>query len=58
MNRHQLRGRINQAKGKAMSFAGKLFRNKSLSGKGHAKNAGGNLQAGYGDLKDETDKSV
>lgn len=58
MNRHQLRGRINQVKGKAMGFAGRLFGNKSLSGKGHAKKTGGHLQAGYGDLKDETNKSV
>lgn len=56
MNRHQLKGRISQATGKVKEMTGRLFGNKSLEGKGSVKKAGGKIQAGYGDLKDDLQK--
>jgi uncharacterized protein YjbJ (UPF0337 family) len=56
MNRHQLRGRISQARGKVREITGKLFGNKSLQGRGRAEKTGGRIQAGYGDLKDDIQK--
>ncbi|MBI3900145.1 MAG: CsbD family protein [Gammaproteobacteria bacterium] len=58
MNSHQLKGRISQATGKLKEITGKLFGNKSLEAKGRAKKTGGKIQAGYGDIKDDTQKHV
>lgn len=57
MNRHQLKGRISQVSGKVKEITGKLFRNKSVGAKGRAQQMGGRIQAGYGDLKDDIQKS-
>lgn len=56
MNRHQLRGRVSQARGKVKELAGRFFNNKLLEGKGRVKKTGGKIQAGYGDLKDDMQK--
>jgi len=56
MNRHQLKGRISQARGKVKEMTGKLFGNKPLEEKGRAKKTGGRIEAGYGDLKDDIQK--
>jgi uncharacterized protein YjbJ (UPF0337 family) len=57
MNKHQLKGRISQTKGRAKELIGKLFGNRSLQGKGSVEKTGGKMQAGYGDLKDDVQKT-
>ena len=57
MNKDQLKGRIEEAKGKVKEVAGKLTRNKSLERKGKIQNVAGKAQAGYGDLKDDIKKA-
>jgi len=54
MNKDQVNGRVAQAKGKAKSAAGKALGNTELEVKGKIQNAGGKIQAGYGDLKEES----
>lgn len=56
MNRHQLRGRISQARGKIREITGKLFGDKRLQEKGRTEKTGGGIQAGYGDIKDDIRK--
>lgn len=56
MNRHQLKGRISQARGKVREITGKLFGNKSVEAKGRAQQTGGRIEAGYGDVKDDIQK--
>lgn len=56
MNKHQVKGRIQQAKGKAKEVAGKIVGNKTLEVKGKVGNAAGKAQTGYGDLKDDVKK--
>jgi uncharacterized protein YjbJ (UPF0337 family) len=58
MNADQVKGRIAEAKGKAKKAAGKATGNKELERKGNLQKAGGRVQAGYGDLKDEIKKSI
>ena len=57
MNEDQVKGRVNEAKGKAKKAAGKAVGNKKLERKGKRHSAGGKLQAKYGDLKEDVKKS-
>ena len=54
----QVKGRIDEEKGKAKKAAGKATGNKDLEQKGNIQKASGKVQAGYGDLKDEIKKST
>ena len=56
MNKDQIKGRINEAKGKVKEVTGKIVSNKKLEEKGKAKSTVGKVQAGYGDLKDDLKK--
>lgn len=56
MNRHQLTGRISQARGKVKEMTGRLLGNKPLEEKGRVEKTSGRIQAGYGDLKDDIPK--
>jgi uncharacterized protein YjbJ (UPF0337 family) len=58
MNTDQVKGRINEEKGKAKKVAGKATGNRDLERKGNIQKATGKAQAGYGDLKDEIKKST
>ena len=58
MNADQVKGRIDEEKGKAKKAAGKATGNKDLERKGNIQKASGKIQAGYGDLKDEIKKST
>jgi uncharacterized protein YjbJ (UPF0337 family) len=58
MNTDQVKGRINEEKGKAKKAAGKATGNKDLERKGNIQKASGRVQAGYGDLKDEIKKDI
>jgi len=56
MNKDQVEGRINEAKGKAKVIAGKAVGNEALTGKGKVEQAVGNIQKTYGDLKEDLKK--
>jgi uncharacterized protein YjbJ (UPF0337 family) len=53
MNKHQVEGRIDQAKGKVKEVTGRLVGNDRLAREGLADQAAGRAQAGYGDLKED-----
>jgi uncharacterized protein YjbJ (UPF0337 family) len=58
MNTNQVKGRIDEEKGKAKKAAGKITGNKDLERKGNIQKARDKVQAGYGDLKHEIKKST
>lgn len=58
MNKDQVKGRINQAKGKGKELAGKTVGNKELEQKGKAQKLGGKVQAGFGDAKKDLKDSL
>ncbi len=51
MNKDQVNGRINEAKGAVKEVAGKAVGNKDLELKGKIQNSAGKVQASFGDLK-------
>jgi uncharacterized protein YjbJ (UPF0337 family) len=57
MNKDQVKGRIDIAKGKVKEVAGKVTGNKDLELKGKMQNAGGKVREGYGDMKRDLKKS-
>ena len=57
-NKDQIKGRINEAKGKIKEVAGKLVGNKEMEVKGKLKNQAGKVQAGFGDIKADIKKTV
>lgn len=57
MNKDQFKGRTKQAKGRVREISGKLFRDKLLEKKGRSQKIGGMIQAGYGDFRDELQRS-
>ena len=56
MNKGQLKGRLNQAAGKAKELAGKVTGSKTTEAKGIAQKNAGKAQAGLGDVKEEMKK--
>ena len=58
MNKDQVKGRVDQAKGTAKNAAGKAAGNKDMEQKGSMQKAGGKVRAGYGDLKEEIKKTI
>lgn len=58
MNTDQVKGRIDEEKGKARKAVGRATGNKDLEQKGKIQEAKGKVRAGYGDLKDEIKKNV
>jgi uncharacterized protein YjbJ (UPF0337 family) len=58
MNTDQVKGRVDEEKGKAKKAAGKATGNKELEQKGNIQKASGKVQASYGDLKDEIKKTI
>jgi uncharacterized protein YjbJ (UPF0337 family) len=57
MNKDQVAGRAKELEGKVKEVAGKVVGNKTLEVKGKIENAKGHVQAGYGDLKSDINKS-
>jgi uncharacterized protein YjbJ (UPF0337 family) len=53
MNKYQAKGRIEEAKGKAKVIAGKLVGNDDLARKGQIQKSAGQVQAAYGDIKED-----
>ena len=58
MNKDQVKGHIEEAKGKVKKVAGKLVGNKELEQGGIIQNAAGQVEAAYGDLKQDIKKVV
>jgi uncharacterized protein YjbJ (UPF0337 family) len=58
MNKDQVKGRIEEAKGKVKEVAGKAVGNRDLEQEGKIQNVGGKVQAGYGDLKEDIKKAI
>ena len=58
MNKDQVKGRINETKGKAKKVAGKVLGDKDLELEGRVQSSIGSVQAGYGDLKEDIKKAI
>ena len=58
MNGDQVKGRIDEAKGKARVVAGQVIGNKRLEQKGTIQNYRGTRRAAYGDLKKNIKKII
>lgn len=53
MNKDQIKGRTESAKGKVKDVAGKAVGNEKLQGEGKAEQVKGKVQSGYGDVKED-----
>lgn len=58
MNKDQVEGRVDQAKGKVKEVAGRVTGNESLEAKGMAEKTGGKVQSGYGDTKEKAKDAI
>ena len=58
INKDQVKGRVEEVKGKVKEVAGKIVGNKDLEEKGKAQKIGGEVQADYGDLKEDVKKAI
>lgn len=58
MNKNQIKGRIDQAKGKVKQVTGRIFGNKELEQEGRVQKAGGKIESGYGDVKKDIKDSI
>jgi uncharacterized protein YjbJ (UPF0337 family) len=58
MNKHQVEGRIKQAKGKGKDVVGKAVGNEQLQRAGTVEKLSGKAEAAYGDLKKEVQKNT
>ena len=57
MNKDQIKGRIEKAKGQARELAGMIAGNKTMEEKGRIGKTLGSVRARYGDLKQDRKKS-
>ncbi|MGQ2996833.1 MULTISPECIES: CsbD family protein [Variovorax] len=58
MNKDQVAGRVDQAKGKLKEVAGKVVGNEKLEGEGIADQAAGKVQSTYGDVKEKAKDAI
>jgi uncharacterized protein YjbJ (UPF0337 family) len=58
MNKDQVKGRVEQAKGSVKETTGKVVGNPNLRGEGAIDKAAGKAQATYGDLKEKVKDAV
>lgn len=58
MNKDQVSGRVEQAKGKLKEVAGKVTGNEKLESEGVVDQAAGKVQSGYGDAKEKVKDAV
>ena len=58
MNKDQVKGRVEEAKGSIKEAAGKAVGNPNLQDQGTVDKAAGKVQAGYGDAKEKVKKAV
>jgi uncharacterized protein YjbJ (UPF0337 family) len=57
MNKDQVKGRVNEAKGKIKEVAGVLVGNETLEAKGKVQRIVGQAQAAFGDVKKDVKDS-
>lgn len=53
MNKEQVKGRVEEAKGKAKEVAGIILDDEDMELKGNVQKNVGKLRAGFGDLKED-----
>ena len=58
MNKDQVKGRVEEAKGKIKEVTGHAVGNPDLEDRGTVQKVGGNLQKNYGDLKQDVKDSM
>ncbi|NMG29679.1 CsbD family protein [Aromatoleum evansii] len=58
MNKDQVKGRIEEAKGKMKEVAGRVSGDKKLEREGKIQNISGKVQAGIGDLKEDIKDAI
>ena len=58
MNKHQVTGRVEEAKGAVKEAAGKLVGNKELEAKGMLEKNAGKAEAKAGDVANKVEKAV
>jgi uncharacterized protein YjbJ (UPF0337 family) len=58
MNKDQLAGRMEEAKGNLKEVAGKAVGSEKLEGKGIAEQAAGKVQKTYGDVKERAKDAI
>ena len=58
MNKDQVKGRVEEAKGSVKETAGKVVGNPNLQTEGSVDKAAGRAQATYGDAKEQIKKAV
>ncbi|MCP1676023.1 uncharacterized protein YjbJ (UPF0337 family) [Natronocella acetinitrilica] len=58
MNKDQVKGRTESAKGKVKEVTGKTVGNKELEGKGKAEQVRGKVQSSYGDFKKDVKRTT
>ncbi len=56
MNKDQIKGRVEEAKGSIKEAAGRMTGKPDLQDRGTAQKAAGKVQKTYGDVKDEVKK--
>lgn len=58
MNKDQVEGRVDQAKGKVKEVAGRVTGSEKLEGEGLADQASGKVQSTYGDGKEKVKDAI
>lgn len=58
MNKDQVKGRVEQAKGSIKESTGKAVGNEKLRNEGAVDKAAGKVQAGYGDAKEKVKDAI
>ena len=58
MNKDQVKGRVEEAKGQVKETTGKAIGNRDLEAKGTLDKASGKAQAGYGDAKEKVKDAI
>lgn len=58
MNKDQVKGSADKAKGKAKETGGKALGNERMEGEGKMEKAGGKARSGYGDAKENIKRST
>jgi uncharacterized protein YjbJ (UPF0337 family) len=58
MNKDQVKGRVEQAKGSIKETTGKVVGNENLEAEGKLDKAAGKTQATYGDLKEDAKDAI
>jgi uncharacterized protein YjbJ (UPF0337 family) len=58
MDKNQVKGGVNKAKGKVKEVTGRTFGNDKMEQEGKREHAKGTVQKGYGDVKSDVKKAT